>query len=348
MVRKIFPLLWCLFLIGCGGRDENSLADLFPAQVDLQSRPLDIPSEDILNPLYLASAGDYLISANFRTEKAIRIYDLTTARPINDLIHVGRGPNEILNISSMSYADDRLTVYSGNSGSVLTVPYGELHDSVPEITVSDAIEACSRVLPLAYDQYLLEGCADAHLKLVDRNGDPLSVFDAYPDDGESRLPGDNRLIWQGHLVGSSDGKKFAFAASAGTIFRFGKVQDNGSVDKTKEYVLALPEYTLDSDPSKERYSVIWDESCLAGTLSMAAGSDHCFLLHDPDKLTIDREWRMSTVLVFDWEGNPVVKFHLDKPLEAISYNERENTLIGLTSNERSEPQFVSYRLPAWH
>ena len=341
----MFLFLLCSFLTGCGGPNKEGLSHLFPKQIEVQSQPLEIRSDDILSPLYLISVENYLICANFRTDKCIRIYDLETGMIVNDIVTVGRGPNELLNVSSMSFTNGQLVVHSSNSDRTLVIPYGELLKTHPKMTVVDGIEDCFRMLPIAYDQYILAGCADGNLlELADAEGDFISTFDVYPNDGDRGYSGNNRLIYQGHLVASPNGKHFAFATSSGVIFKFGEVQSKGSVNKTKEYIIAQPEYTLDSNPDNDRYSIIWNESCLAGALSLAASSKYCFLLQEENKLKADRNWRLSTVLVFDWRGKPIAKFHLDKPLEAIAYNERENVLIGLTLNEHLQPLFVSYQL----
>lgn len=345
MVRKILSFLGCFLLIGCGNRDTDSLARLFPEKIDLQSEPCKIRSDDILNPLYLTFMGDYLICANFRTEKCIRIYDWISGEPINDIINIGRGPDELLNISSMHYSDGRLIVYSNNASRVLTIPYDELQNVHPKMTILDSISKCFRVLPVAYDQFIQEGCMDMnYFTLADGSGRVYSSFDAYPGNEERNNPGGNRLIHQGQLMASPDGKHFVFAASAGIIFKFCEVAGKGSVKKTKEYAIAPPKYTLNSDPARNSHSIRWEESCPAGTLSVAAGSRYCFFLQDENKSKLDPNWRASTVLVFDWKGKPIIKLHLDKPLESITYNERENTLIGLTLNEQGQPLFVSYLL----
>lgn len=334
-------------LVSCNVSSDISLRALFIEERSPESSVLPIDTDDIREPVLLASRDSILVCTNQMTKQVLRVYNLDSGA-YRDLIYIGRAENELLNASAIWFSGDTLNVYSSNSGKILRIPSGELFDPHPEIR--------SIPFPLGYSgltvfaggsHYVaMNVLSDSPLQflLLDSGGAEMIGFGNYPETGSQGHYRETRLVYQGKLAASPDEAHIAYASSFGNVFRFFDISDPSDISLVREYRFTEPEYISDSDLSEHRYSVIWEKTCHRGTLAMAAADNGCYFLCDDTKTVSDDDWRMNSVYCFDWEGNPLWKLDLGRRTQSIAYNRERHQLIALTVSEQDEYVFVAYSL----
>ncbi|MDR1153717.1 MAG: hypothetical protein LBL04_03320 [Bacteroidales bacterium] len=115
-----------------------------------------------------------------------------------------------------------------------------------------------------------------------------------------------------------------------------------STKKQKEYIFGIPKYIPDSKPENESFSIQWENDALRGVLSMTGSDQYCFILCEENRKINDRDWSLSSVYVFTWDGVPVQKMNLDRPAECITYEASSQKLIALTHTDKGEYEFVFF------
>jgi len=336
--------LCCLLFAGCSTDNEKSLSAIFKGlQVEAKAEVTKIHSRDITTPLYTECYKNLLICANFHGEKKIRIYDLTTGEIVNEFLNIGKGPDEILNVSSMHIFRDSLIIYCQNSRKIVSTPLEGLFTTPVKLTVTSSYGNYSRFLPLDKGFFATMTLSDrfGYLHLNNKKGN-VQVLEYFPDDRISSFE-EKSIAYQGVLCGNPTGKEFVYGSSFGLIFRFMELKEK-SAKKNKEYIFKMPSYISDSKPQKQNFAVRWANDALRGVLSMTGSDKHCFILCEENKKVLDKNWRASSVYVFTWEGTPVQKIYLERAVENIAYHASSKSLIALTSNDNDEPEFVFYRI----
>ena len=349
-MKKISSLAAFLWLLtGCKTDPADSLTSLFPKTETPTPASLCIGPDAIQEPVLLLSADSVLICTNHRTPKAIRVYNLNDGR-WNDLVSLGRAGNELLNVASIWLSGNALHVYDANSGKILRIPSDELFLPNPSITAVPfqrgyfGLAACARADRYAGMAVLGGEPSDAPFSLLGGDGGKISGFGAYRDSDSGTGRNELQLAYQGVLNMNGDGTRIAYASFFGSVFQFFDSSDPRNIRLTREYRFAEPSYLPVSDPGQQSYFVRWEKDCRKGALATAFDKDGFFVLCEEGKLVSDKDWRMSTVYFFDWDGNPRKKLDLGRRVQAIACNETRSQLIALAVDEQEQYTFVAYDL----
>lgn len=347
---KIYFICFVL-LIGSCEVHKNSIDNLFTESVELYAKSIPIPSDSIVYPFYMSCLDNYLITASYRAEKVIRIYDLEHGNVVNDVISIGRAGNEILDFSSVSQVDGKFSIYSPRSNKVISINKSEISGSDTLFRVDMLNNRWFRLVPLNNHYYLALRhsfivdkniqIADHQFILLDSAGNALSSFESFPGNPTEDV-GDKVLAYQGHLCVDPTGRFVVFASSFGLVMKFFEFTNSNSIIKNKEYIFELPKYTTES--SHQQYSITWDKECYRGILAMASSEKYCFCLYKEKGVAGDRDIRGNVIFVFDWQGNPVRKYKLDNQALLVAYCESESKLIALTIDESGNYSLIYFPL----
>lgn len=349
MQRSIPSIVLLLLLSGCQTAPADSLTVLFPNTESPAPVILPVAPDDIREPVLLVGRDSLLICTNHMTDKIIRVYNLNNGA-MNDILSRGRAEAELLDASSIWLTDDELNVYGANSGKMLRIPLDRIFDPNPPVSVVPfprgyfSLASCARSDRSVGMSVSSGEAAQTRFDLLGKNGDVQARFGSFPNSGREANGGESALVYQGKLSMNGSGTRAAYASNFGSIFEFFDVSDPRNIRPVQTYCFAFPMCIPDSDPANQRYSVRWAEDCRQGALGVASGEEGCFVLCEEGKFVSDKDWRMSTVYLFDWDGNPLRKFDLGRRVQAIAYDETCNRLIALSADDREAYSFVAYDL----
>lgn len=82
--------------------------------------------------------------------------------------------------------------------------------------------------------------------------------------------------------------------------------------------------------------------CPIGYIDIAVGDSNIYALHSNQKAT--SQYSSDIIRVFDWDGNPVKVYKLDKQAYFISINEKLNKLYAAIKNEEAGWSIIAYEL----
>lgn len=290
--------------------------------------------------LYYNNSLLYLVEDN--SPQMIHIFNTETKENVGKIVSKGRGPEEMINIGSVQFipGSDNFWVLDSPSKILAEYKYAlDEHHLVQQIKLEDVgafnpliipsfgILANSRqTKPMGrfflfnndgtiqktegeYPSYGKEipdmMKADAFLCISDVKPDFSKVVLAY-------MMTDLIEIYnnQGHLLKRVHGPDHFFPQ-----IKTEKINDGFSFAPTSE--------------SKDAYVVV------------KAGSEEIWTLYADGKQP-SRDYHHSTLLVFDWEGNPLRKYKLDKPIFYFDIDWENKVLYGLSHSP--VPSIIRYKL----
>lgn len=325
-------LLFSLFIIGlttsCVAQEgQKRINELFrnTKPVQAQMTRIDIPSDQIKEPLSLAAVGNKLLAKDYRGDPMVSVYNVDIPAWEGSIQAKGKGPYEMLKISSMYGAENQVCVYSVTDGKVFWRRVDSLKQVAPQHVVHVPAGGRDlfwfRVMPVSGNRYVVNGILDpttkAQFALLDDSLRVTRYFDSFPVEGTpmANLPHQQQSMgFQGQLTRSPDGRRMMWTPMTGTIFRFYDFSGRKPL-KIREHILHVASFEArEENPN----GAAQDRDNELGVLSATADNGHFYALYSPKQLK-DRSLEASDIYVFDLRGNPVQHLVLDRPATQIAW-----------------------------
>ncbi|MDR1369654.1 MAG: TolB-like 6-bladed beta-propeller domain-containing protein [Dysgonamonadaceae bacterium] len=259
----------------------------------------------------------------------------------------GEGPGEFFMPLSLHYANKKLSIF--NRG---LLRYQVLNNHcLMSLTVNSCIEtkvikdafAFNELIELDDNVFMGTGTFNTGMFAFYSNNSILNTDVSYPDDKLNTTNEQKGMVYQGFLAKQPNGKKVVYAGFYGQILEIFNVE-NQNIRRIFSDIADFPSYkpgmkSIDyleanyTDDNKIGYfmTAVTDKSIYAL---------YCGKTHKDDRLDY-----ANIIFVFDWNGNRMKKYLLDKDLSCICVNNDESKIYGLhTDPEDDLVKFVSYDL----
>jgi len=350
--KIIFLWLYVFVLVGCKEDKTHTVSDLFT-----ESYPLSIKKEWHINEDSLAVIeglicdGENLIINDFHLGDSYTLFDVKSGEYIARFGAIGEGPEEIplgcygyLSKRYFSVFNDRIKIVmkydidSLRSGKVNGSPLRLTKYNIPKMEISRliAIDDSTFVASGTYEsrcQYLL---FDKNSKVLDYGVDVYnstdSLFDIYT----------KYLANQGDLVMNPKKKEFASSVNFSSNIDFFEIVNNKIIVK-KCLRLGDPISKPFVGGGGTIFSVDLTEDTQIGYINLSATTQYVYALYS-DKKVYEASRKSNTVLVFDWNGNPVKKYILDTDAYYIAVDEVHQNIFAAVKNSESGWNIVCYSL----
>lgn len=317
--------LFCFALFSCKNK-TGSLYDVFNNIETVKHKKIINDSTYIIG-----SAGkmliidSLLITLDYRNEQLFHVFDIKNNIYINNLGIKGQGPGEFLHPFSLVYSsphdflsydllDNSLKLINLDSLKKGEVSYRKL--------LSFNSISNSSVFPTKYNNYVGLGLYTSNMfKLIDFYGNDIGLFMDYPiEKRKNSQKIDHRnfaLAYQGVLNMSPNKNKIVYASNYGTILGIYNVNDS-SIDQNFLLICDYPQYIVQNEEggisspiTKEGISAFRD---------IYVTDKYIYSLYSGAKISELREraFEAKDIYVFDWEGNPIVHYYLDVPINNIA------------------------------
>ncbi|MFI3263041.1 MAG: hypothetical protein R3Y26_09060 [Rikenellaceae bacterium] len=269
---------------------------------------------------------------------------------LNDIISTGRSKFELLDVTSMWFADDELNIYGLNSRKILHIPSDQLLKENPQIRVTEVEQSWFKVaydadMKLYYNSLgLSQATENRQFGVFDYNTKNLGAFGDYPLKDKGLHNNELLIINQGEIAVNSNKKRLFYFSNYGLRFKVFDISNPYNIVLLEESIISEPTYTTKSKPEKQQYSIKWADDSVRGALAMTSSPECYYVLCDGKKLVSDKNWMINTVYQFDWSGTPLKILELNRDVQTISYNEQNNQLVALSTDEGGRYIFVSYDL----
>lgn len=304
---------------------DKSLAKDFPESRQVTAcDSVNLETYGILSPLYLAAGDDSLWIAGEGTSSSMLFLLTDRGELVAKGVHIGNGPGEVLEVTSLHRVGNRTYLYDGRGGKVCEV---QRRDTVLYAVPLDIQKRlCDDLVPLSDNAYLVLPVTQAYsYALADKNGkltDSLSYYPAKPD-GVSDFT--HALACVGTLAVEENGKHFARAlAYDGGIDFFGV--DNGRLLHISRYERFGMDYdVLDVGQQVPTLS----PTTRVGFSDLAVSTRRYYVLYS-EELAVDNPTKETcTVCSFDMEGRPLCLYQLDRRISAMTVMPDEDLLLAI-------------------
>jgi len=339
-----------LLLVCCQVQKKNIL-ELFKIEKKLQHEKIEMKHNDYLFHAWcMYKTGNYLVINDDNGKTYMSIFDLKEQRYINHFIKKGAGPNEMFSPpqSITPLTNNQLSYFDAQARIIYQANYSK-PDSIKITKIKNFTNTQTLFLgliPMAYDYYVGIGLIESgRYAVIDKNGKNVSINFDYPKDEMKQ--GNNfqkALAYQGGLIPNSDKTKFFFYCISSEILEIMQLQKNGTLTKIRDIHFDYATYRPEGDGKNTIAATIMKES-KAAFISATATSNYIYLLYSGRTIGVDINlaFKSNTILVFDWEGNPIKRYNLDIDITTFTVSEDDKTIYAI-SNTSVDTDLIKFKM----
>lgn len=351
--KIIFLWLYICVLVGCKEDKAHTVLELFPESYPLSvKKEWQINEDSVANIEGLACDGENLIVSDFYSGDSYTLFDVKSGEYIARFGATGEGPDEIplgcYGYLSKSY----FSVFSDKIKTVLKYSFDSLRSSkvngspvrLAKYNISDA--EISRLIAIDDSTFVGSGTYKSRYQylLFDKNSKVLdygvdvynstdSLFDIYT----------RYIANQGDLVMNPEKKKFASSVNFSSNIDFFEIV-NSKIKLKKTLRLGNPISKPFIGGGGTIFSVDLTEDTQIGYINLSATTQYVYALYSDKKVYESGNRKSNTVLVFDWNGNPVKKYILDTDAYYIAVDEAQQGIFAAVKNSESGWTIICYAL----
>lgn len=338
-------------LCGCTAEKKpESVSELFPVPISLSCSAESFVPEDSLAVVEgLACSGRNLVVYDLQSGESYVLFDALSGEYITRFGRIGQGPGEISSGSYGCLSDGRFVVFDDATKNVTaydmdTLRNGARHGGFvwrQRYDIGDG--QLSRLAFLGDGLFFGAGLLDSHYQYILFDSDNHihdTAVEVYNSEDTSFDRYTRFLSNQGDLVMNCSGKRLACALNFSSNIDFLAV-DEGKIRLVKSLRLKNPLYLPES--SGGIYSASVTPESFWGYISLCSTDKYVYALYS-DKKVMESGRCSSTVLVYDWDGNPVRSFQLDVPAFHIAADETDSRLFVSLMDEEHNWKISVYDL----
>lgn len=348
-MKNVFILFFVISLIGCTRKRETVAQKdvpiisenlLFNQEQKLSSSGIKL--NFMLNdPMQLVMTDSLLLIVDFG-EKLVKVVDPFTGKELNSICRKGRGPGEFSERIKVVYnkRDNDINIYESQVKTLAQFPAFQIlkweNDSVKKVHlakpfIQQAIK-CNDSLIVGV------GMIEKRYALFNPAGKFISVNYDYPDMSDKNWTFHLKSIaYQNDLVVNSTGSRIVEASLYCDNIEFFAIKGTG-INKIKEYQSYSPE--LDDKSSGNMKILHPKEDTKFGYLDICEQGNHVYCLYSGKTIKESQKkggpFHSSIIRVFDFDGNPVVSYKLDRDVFKFTVDTHEKTIYAIVHTPQAE------------
>jgi len=346
-----FLLSVLITFINCSKKNTDTVFLEFDNTVNLKSANTNIESSDLGEVVNMLICDSILIVNEMFTENIFKLFDLKTGRIVANCISKGRGPNEMLGPGIITrYKDDIFSTYPNNMQQLIYISAYDLVKGENKFRQVDklSIPGALKTYPINDSVTISTGIFEHGRYCLHNKHSKTTVlkFD-YPTDKEHKKESKIALglAYQGLITVKPDQTRFAFAASSSGNFEIYKLLLDKDFERVVQKNYFLPKYANDNNKS-----VVFLKNSKEGFMSIASTGEHVYVVYSGRSREEygTNTYNSDNILVYDWDGRPIVRFKLDRDIKNMALDEDGMKIFGYSINPVSgEPEIISYELPGY-
>jgi hypothetical protein len=351
MKTKIIVCLFLLCCTACENKSIYSVVDLFNKTEDLASQTFEIAGfrENILNPADMEIINNKLVLLDVQASVPFSIIDLEKQKYVKSFGMKGEGPGEIVGVmdfyvncdgTGINFWDAMLKrLYSCNKDSML------LYNNKCGINIFEKVKNKKlfnnfflNIIQLNESLYLgLGSSGNKRFSLINIKTNKVSFTGEYPKELSTKIdPVVSTIAYNGTIRYNKEKNRIVFISRKSEMIELFDVKDSS---------LELIYGNYSTTPISEQKTKDNDRG---RNIGIAVSDNYIFILCQPRAkvANIQEDKRRvpsaNDVLVFNWDGKPVIHYKLDKKVTSVSVTKDSKRLYALINNE--EPQIIYYDL----
>ena len=344
--RGITFIVMVFGLISCSTSPKEFSPPVFEKQVKLKYTVIQ-DELMLMLPREMISFDNYIIFNSITDGKYLHVYDKQTGEYLGGYVVRGQGPGEIVTwCESLDYNKKEriMTVteintnhcvsYAVNDDPENLLTFVSKKNLLNNNTNTAYFERLHSIFKIDENLYLSDSQVppipndEVRFSLITETGEKTSEYNGFATDD----------IWAYGLLNkisiSPNRKKMAHTIFYGAVLETFEI--GASINLIQEK-LFYP--TIVNDDNKEYTPLAIRDKTIFGFSDICTSDEYIFSIFYGD---IDEECDPRNISVFDWNGDPVIRFETDINLHRICYNEDDNMIYAVARTEHMEYIFVKF------
>jgi hypothetical protein len=336
-------LFLIVFIVSCQERE---------AQIDVFQNTVKINHsnffEDNENPIFMPgemmyfSSDSSLIIQNLRDDSLLIKFNIEN-KNISHLISVGNGPHEFVNINLTQKKSDSTFFFQDMNLAQLykvNILSGQI-----EQKFNYENSKCMEIVKLNKN-YVATGLFNEGMFAIWNDDVFEGYMNEYPKDNiDNKKMASKAMAYQGKLLTNESLGRLFYCSSKFSYFELFQFKIN-RIESIKKSYIGKYEYVVSTDEN-----VIFAhcaENNREGYIDAYATNNKIYLLYsgrsieDADIMTHEKARLSNQILVYDWDGNPILRYKTDVDLKNICINNAENIIYAISYNP--DPEIVFFKL----
>jgi len=315
-------------MVSCNSKRIRPVIDSFVDQQECILKEFkEYPFDSIGQPDFILSVGDFIVLSEPKFKSLISVFNLKTNRMYKTLPK-GIGPDEMPDIMQMGMLNnDEFFVRSTHSKEFFI--YSSV-DSFSSVHKKHIVPPNSGTSYWSENLILSTNTGEKRYSAYDMTKNIQSEFgEDLPFNDFSQTTVSQLLF--GMSIGSDELKRYAWFSMYGEAFEIYNYSNPLEIKLVKQTVGILPIIVSES--------MAFSLDSKLGFPSITTNDSYIFALYSENTLKDAIEKRdeifyCNVILIYDWDGNPVKKLLLDKPVRSISFNKKHNMIycVGLDND----------------
>ncbi|GEM_PF-1225357 len=351
MKKYLFTTFILLSIISCKP-EYNEPTSLFNTNKVLNSVPLPISSDLFSIPLQMITKDTLLIVLDrYQKDNNTFIYkafNTNNGNTISTFGRIGKGPDEFQFpsfLTDISYNSNLFGVYNGKRFMFNELSIDSIVSNSRRLTVKsyqNLSNFYSKIIKTDKEHFFGSGFFDkGRYALSDTAGNILTVKGDYPFEHQFSLSKrDLGMAFQCKLKKHPNKQLVVSATANSANLEIIKVGTHGF--EVIKKINSRPTI-FENNGSKNRIDVDVLQENRYGYQNVSITKDYIYALYSGKKM--DKSYHYTDiVLVFDWEGNPVIRYNLDQEVRYISAKANNEALFAISKNEDGDHEVRKFSL----
>lgn len=273
--------------------------------------------------------------------------NLTKDKYISKIGREGRGPGEFLSVGSIYVTNGGEALVLGRKNLRLTKinlrnreHIENLYMSEPEIINLEYNGLPFDIFPLEDGNFAAIGLQrirdNKNLAILDSSGKQFKLIGKLPSFDPSIPPNVHQLAWRSRATSNKEGNKFAVG-----YYNVDLIQLFDYLGEPHLAIRGPRDDDLKYSVENARLSL--DEKTIRAYIDLTSTQDHFYVLYSGRSIKESNNNFGKHIFVFDWEGNFVRAYELDKYAFRIDVDSKNNVLYTIVP-ESLEPGIYKYEL----
>lgn len=325
-----------LLLIACSANNDKTIirVDAFPVNAELKCKTINIPV-NLLQPAGIFTYEDNLVVFDNVKTEIFKVFKLPEIDYLYGLGNIGRGPNEFLFVDENCIGVNNNEIElldNGRLKRIQVTPDSLITKSAVDIIALDnPLNNLRRINDSIYiSDNVFSDNEFEHLLINIKENNVINKFGKYPDSRGLDIKTNEEGYQLFRKVSMSSPSGDHFVAFYGFINRFkiydgkGNLQRDIFLEDKKGQMLSVTNM-MSSPIYFFSQPCVTDDFIYVLRLSMSEAD-----------LQKDIENFKPELLIFNWDGDAIAKYKLNKPITSITISEKDKKLYGVNLMKENE------------
>ena len=343
-----YLLVILLISISCSDNSEVPVFFEFNEVVNLNSTKTKIESSELGEVVDMLVNDSILVISEMFSDNVFKLFNLRTGRMISNCIKKGRGPNELTGPSVITiYKKDIFSTSPNNMNDLIYISVGDLIKEKNEFRQVDKlnIPGAFKTYPINDSVIISTGIFEnGRYCLYNKHSKESLIKFGYPYDEEHK--NENKIAlgfaYQGLITINPETERFASVTTSSGNFEIYEISGSDF------YRIFQKSYFLPKYKNDNNRGVIYLKNNKRGFISIDSTSEYIYVVYSGlsrENSDIDT-FQGENILVYDWDGNPILRFKLERNIKIMSLNNDGKKIYAYGINPvTGEPEIIMYELP---